>query len=240
MTELAIDMAGVSGSVALRFGQDLDQILVRDLVSGPGRGEVVFGLLEELFSEADVEARSLTSVLTTVGPGSFTGVRVGIALAKGLALASGAELFGVSRTLLIGRAASLEGQPAGGVCLQETCFASLINAGRGGVFVQSFSNVAGSFRARSDPQLLAFEEVAAFASDHDLSALVGAEPLDPLVEAGFCLPPDLPFVALPVSAIDLWAIEAPFLLGAREVAPLYLRAPDAKPQAGASLLRRHS
>ncbi len=234
MVELALDMAGTGGAVALRCGAVLDQPLVRELEAGPGRGEAVFGLLDELFDEAGVELRSLSSIICTVGPGSFTGVRVGIALAKGLALASGATLFGVTRTLVVGQRALLMDDPL----IEGVVFASLLNAGRGGVFVQVFAGAKAELEVLSAPKLVAFDGLADFVADHQIDVFVGPEPLKVLLAAGLCLPETVSYRFVPVSAEDLWQVGDRFLTQGEAVGPLYLRAPDAKPQEGRSIERR--
>ena len=239
MVELALDMAGAGGAVALRFGATLDQVLARELDVGPGRGEAVFDLLDELFDDAGVDIQSLSSVICTVGPGSFTGVRVGVALAKGLALASGADLLGVPRTLVVGRRAlTMNDWPHEGAV-----FVSLLNAGRGGVFVQlcalkQCAKERGEMQVVGEPQLIPLDELEFFAAQHKVGVFGGPEPLDVLLEGGVCLPKAISYRHVPIAAEDLWLVDAPFLLRGGEVNPLYVRLPDAKVQEGFAIDRR--
>lgn len=67
---------------------------VRDL--GKGHAEHVMGVIEEVLGAAGCGYAGLSSVAVCVGPGSFTGVRVGVAAARGLALALKIPATGVS------------------------------------------------------------------------------------------------------------------------------------------------
>lgn len=51
--------------------------------------------IDEMFKQAGVESADLSGITVAIGPGSYTGLRVGLALAKGLALANGVPLIGV-------------------------------------------------------------------------------------------------------------------------------------------------
>lgn len=133
MTELAIDIAGAGCSVALRH-VGTGGVCSRYIEGGRGQSERVLGLIQELLDETGSDYDSLKRIICTIGPGSFTGLRVGIALSKGLSLASGAPLYGASRTLVLGHKF---------YCLERAVcadrgFCSVLNAGRGEVFVQAF------------------------------------------------------------------------------------------------------
>ena len=63
---------------------------------GKGQAERLFPLVEELLAEAQLERHDLNAVVVATGPGNFTGVRIGVAAARGLGLALGATVVGVS------------------------------------------------------------------------------------------------------------------------------------------------
>ena len=80
---LALDTCLAACSVALRAG---GRTWSRTEVLGTGHAERIAPLLAEVLAEAGASARDLTRLCVTVGPGSFMGTRVGLSLAKGLAL----------------------------------------------------------------------------------------------------------------------------------------------------------
>jgi tRNA threonylcarbamoyladenosine biosynthesis protein TsaB len=61
-----------------------------------GMGEILFSLMEEAFKTAGVFKKDISQIYVTLGPGSFTGLRVGIAAAIGLKIGLNKPLFGVS------------------------------------------------------------------------------------------------------------------------------------------------
>ncbi|KAB0683012.1 tRNA (adenosine(37)-N6)-threonylcarbamoyltransferase complex dimerization subunit type 1 TsaB [Aureimonas leprariae] len=92
---LAIDTAGSRCSVALVAG-DGRALAARDPDLGRGHAERLMGLVGEVLEEAGAAYGDLSRIAVSVGPGSFTGLRVGVAAARGLALALGLPVVGVS------------------------------------------------------------------------------------------------------------------------------------------------
>jgi tRNA threonylcarbamoyladenosine biosynthesis protein TsaB len=90
----AIDTSTALGSVALFE----DDVLVAEAEqSAPhGHGESLLPMLAALFTRSGWSARDVARWGVGVGPGSFTGIRVAVATAKGIAIATGAELVGVT------------------------------------------------------------------------------------------------------------------------------------------------
>jgi tRNA threonylcarbamoyladenosine biosynthesis protein TsaB len=81
-------------SVAVSLGEEV----VAEERTGTmhGQAEALLLLLDRAMREAGQTAGALDFVVATVGPGSFTGIRVGLAAARGIALATGARLIGVT------------------------------------------------------------------------------------------------------------------------------------------------
>ncbi|MHB8765940.1 MAG: tRNA (adenosine(37)-N6)-threonylcarbamoyltransferase complex dimerization subunit type 1 TsaB, partial [Deferrisomatales bacterium] len=101
---LAIDTADLSAGVAVAVDGE-----VRAEVCQPSRfrhAERLFLLIEAALAAAGAEKQHLACVAVTRGPGSFTGLRVGVATAKGLALALGIPVVGVSTLRALARGAS--------------------------------------------------------------------------------------------------------------------------------------
>lgn len=61
-----------------------------------GRSEALVGLVRAVMSEAGISPRDIGKVVVSCGPGSFTGIRVGLSFAKGLSAAVGAECISIS------------------------------------------------------------------------------------------------------------------------------------------------
>jgi tRNA threonylcarbamoyladenosine biosynthesis protein TsaB len=95
---LAIDTAGPDCAVALaRSGPGGGEIVVRTSERiGRGHAELLMPMIEALLEGAGVGFPDLDRIAVTTGPGSFTGVRVGIAAARGLALALDIPAVGVN------------------------------------------------------------------------------------------------------------------------------------------------
>jgi tRNA threonylcarbamoyladenosine biosynthesis protein TsaB len=93
MNVLAIDTATENLGIALEAG---DRRLALTARMGPGHGENLVPCLEFLFKQLGVDPPNLDLVVCCLGPGSFTGLRIGLATAKGIAAGGGCALVGVS------------------------------------------------------------------------------------------------------------------------------------------------
>jgi len=127
---LAIDTTGEFGSIALIEGERvLEEI---PLHSPDGFGHVLFHHLQRLLDNHELTVADLACFAAASGPGSFTGVRVGLAAVKGLAEAAGKPAIGVSNL----RAVASFGERA--------VRAAVLDARRGEVY-------GGMYDSQSDP-----------------------------------------------------------------------------------------
>lgn len=94
MIILAIDSANFSTSVAL--WQEEGILAHAENRTTHGGDTILLPLIESLFKEAFLSVQTITHVAVTLGPGSFTGTRVGIAAARGLALALEVPILAVN------------------------------------------------------------------------------------------------------------------------------------------------
>jgi tRNA threonylcarbamoyladenosine biosynthesis protein TsaB len=177
---LAIESGGEHVGVALIAPAGVDGGEMRTLaeasVHAP-RSQARLLMLEadRLFARAGVAPDALDTVAVAVGPGSYTGLRVGIATALGLTAAGGGRAVGVP---------SLEAVAfAGGRC-GEACLVAAVDAGRGAVYAQAFAWPQGRRRpeARGDPARLEGPALMPFArraardagAEAPLAVVVGA------------------------------------------------------------------
>jgi len=93
MRILALDAATEACSVALLAN---DQFTVRALESGRSSAPKILRLAEEVLAEARVSLSMLDGIAASIGPGSFTGVRITVAVAQGLAFGAGLKVVPVT------------------------------------------------------------------------------------------------------------------------------------------------
>lgn len=94
MRILALDTTGEFGSIALaENGVVLEEVLLH---SADGFGHILFEQIARVLDRHGWESKSIDVYAATSGPGSFTGVRIGLAAVKGLAEAAGKRVVAVS------------------------------------------------------------------------------------------------------------------------------------------------
>jgi tRNA threonylcarbamoyladenosine biosynthesis protein TsaB len=130
MIILALDSSGSSCSVALVDGGGA--VLAHRFRSmARGQAEVLMPMLRDAMAEAAIGFPALDLLAVTVGPGSFTGIRVGLAAARGLALATGLPAVGVTAFAAIADAVEI-GE------IGEAAVVVAIDSRRAELFVQVF------------------------------------------------------------------------------------------------------
>ncbi len=108
MRILAIETSGRDATLAMLEGGDggAARLVLEVAVTGPERtAQFLAPRLNDLLQESGWPATSIQLVSVTVGPGSFTGLRIGVTTAKTLAYAVGAEVIGVNTLAVIARQA---------------------------------------------------------------------------------------------------------------------------------------
>jgi tRNA threonylcarbamoyladenosine biosynthesis protein TsaB len=119
MKILLIDTCGASGSAALAQS---DGIVASAQLAGRTASERLLPAIKELAASSGIGLQSLDAVVVVHGPGSFSGVRVGLSAAKGLCEALAVPLIAISRLAVLARLT----QPAAGMRVH-----ALLDAGRG-------------------------------------------------------------------------------------------------------------
>ena len=151
---LAFDTSAAHFAAALVQGDTVRGFVREDMAKG--QAERLFPLLEELLTKAETDWSDLSAIGVCTGPGNFTGVRISVSSARGLALSLNVPAIGVSM---------LEALAFG----QSGNTTSLVDARRGRVFAQRFANGA----ALNDPEQRDIPEL-------DSSTFVSADPIDGL------------------------------------------------------------
>lgn len=98
---LAVDTTTEHGSFALARGAEVIEEVA--LLAPTGFGHVLYGALQELLARHGIQLRDVECFASSSGPGSFTGVRVGLACAKGLAEATRKPAVAVSNLEALAR-----------------------------------------------------------------------------------------------------------------------------------------
>jgi len=221
MLILAIDTALDACAAAVLDTEAAELIAQESLAMKRGHAEALMPLIARVIEASGKGFEALDRIAVTTGPGSFTGLRVGLAAARGIALAANKPVVGL--TTLTAYAAPVVSQNG------EQPVISAIDARHDHVYFQVVSGNGGSLIR---PRVAPIEEVLG-ASRFGAPHLVGnaARILADRWRAD--APP--PFTADPQPAPDIawvaWlgAAVSPNTAPAR---PFYLRAPDAKPQNG--------
>lgn len=115
-----------------------------------GHAEALMPMVLATMAKARVGFGDLDAVAVTVGPGAFTGIRVGLAAARGISLAAGLPCLGVGTLEAVAAAVPAE-QRSGGSVL------AVIDTRRGDVFAQAFANDGSPL---DDPKIVALDQVA--------------------------------------------------------------------------------
>lgn len=129
---LALETSGRSGSVALLQGEPAAGLAVHSEVYLPEdqrAAQCLAPIMKQALNDAGWQPSSLGLIAVTVGPGSFTGLRIGVTTAKTLAYATGAKLVGVSTLAVL---AHQSGESADRIW-------AVLDAQRDELFVQAYS-----------------------------------------------------------------------------------------------------
>ncbi len=225
MKHLTLDTALQRCSVAIADGGALLGDRQIELAGG-GHAEFLAPLVAEALDKAEISVMALDEVRVTVGPGSFTGVRTGLAFARGLVIGTDIPCRGID-TLSALAVSRLAGGP-----VREPWLASVIDARRGEVYAGLYAtHSSGPPRQVFGPAIGTPADIAQALQQYSASQTIR------LIGSGAGLmavaSPDANWIIDPLTRIDSARLAtapqtAAFL---RAPEPVYLRAPDAKPSA---------
>ena len=227
MRVLAIDTALAACSAAVLDTVFGGVIASESLPMVRGHAEALIPLIARVMARAELSMFDIDRVAVTTGPGSFTGLRVGISAARGIALAANKPAVGLS-TLLAYAAPHLAND-------ETTPVVSVIDARHNHVYLQTF---APGGRTVIAPRIAPISEAVRIAAETPARIVGNAARLvadglksqgKPSIVVDDRAAPDIAWIATTGAAMD--QDQAP-------PKPQYLRAPDAQPQNAAQLPRR--
>ncbi|HEY1943301.1 MAG TPA: tRNA (adenosine(37)-N6)-threonylcarbamoyltransferase complex dimerization subunit type 1 TsaB [Roseiarcus sp.] len=225
MRILAIDTSCAACSVAAYDGQSRAVLSRRTEPMAHGHAEALGPMVEAAMAEVEGGFASLGKIAVAVGPGSFTGIRIGLAMARAMGLTLGVPVVGVST--LSAYVAPLLDDPQPGVLV------SAIDARHGSVYVQIFEPTG---RPASAPRVAPFRE-AARAIGPGPARIAGDGAAAFALEAQRA---GIACEAFPAPYPDIVAIARIGLAAKPEdwpARPLYVKPPDAKPASGDAIAR---
>lgn len=161
MRILGVDTSSAPSSVTLLAGGG-----ARSLSGGAGRARDALPLIQQIFNDTGLTPNSLDLIAVATGPGSFTGIRVGMGAAQGLADALDKPLTGIGSLDAIAQAALLDG--AEGVIIP------LIPSTRGMVYAARFRAANGVLTRLAEDRELDAAELAAMTGEGVTLAGAGA------------------------------------------------------------------
>lgn len=191
MRLLVIDTTGPACSAALRCPGQADRIASE--IIGRGHAERLAPMVEALLAKAGFDPRDLDRIGVTTGPGSFAGVRVGVAFVRGLSLATDAAAVGVSTLAMRARQADPKA---------ERRLAITHDAKRGELVIQAFDQGV----AEGEPETIPAADEASWRKRRNAPGREAETPLDLAVLLDVCAEapepdaPPSPFYARPPDA----------------------------------------
>ncbi len=148
MVTLAIETSGFTGGVAI-LGRDG---LEGELVVGSKKtySRRLLGSIMFLMKELDLGWKDVDGVCVSLGPGSFTGLRIGVATAKGICLSTGASIVGIPSLDILAQNAVLFS--SGHIC-------PVIDARRGQIYCSLYASDGGFVKRRSPYLVISPDEL---------------------------------------------------------------------------------
>jgi tRNA threonylcarbamoyladenosine biosynthesis protein TsaB len=227
MNILALDTSfGACSAAVVRDGEIFSAYELRSRE----HAEAIMPMIAQVLDEASLGYEALGAIAVTTGPGSFTGVRVGVSTARGLALAAGLPLIGLNSLEVMAQMALEKIDAAIDV------LGIVVDARRGEVYLALYNSKGDVI---SGPAALSPDQAVEILPDHGQVVLAGsggALVVDATAKTGLSidcvlseLQPDA--ASLAAMAVTRAPVEGP-------LSPLYLRPPDAKPQTGKALPRQ--
>jgi len=207
---LAFDTSTGTGSVALLSD---GKITVRALNTPNKQASELVPAIESVMTEAGIWYGDLVKIVTTRGPGSFTGIRIGLSVAQTLQFAGKLPVATLTTLETLAWAAASQGLDK---------IVATLRAGRGDIYVQRFAFSNGKPVAESKIEILSPDQWEIYLGLDMPLAGNTASLLPEMFHARFIAGCELPDARALLAAADDTALET------EPLAPLYIRPPDAK------------
>jgi len=193
-----------------------------------GHAERLVPMIGEAMERAGLAFSDIDEIAVTIGPGTFTGTRIGIAAARSFALATGARTGGYSSLAVMAGVARRD--------IASDLMAVVVDARRGEVYAQLFGRDGGRLPL-SPPQLLKVSDAALMGGSERIMFVGSAA--SAVAEAAIASgrPAEASLPDLLPDAVALAHIAAAGAPSDEPLVPLYLRPPDARPQEGKAIAR---
>jgi tRNA threonylcarbamoyladenosine biosynthesis protein TsaB len=208
------------GGCSVAVCQDGRVLAADAMAPGPGQADLLVQMLASTLTQSELTMDQVDRIAVTLGPGGFTGVRVGVAAARALMLATGKPVVATSSLHVMAAEARNHQDVVGGRDLIVA-----VDALRGELYVQSF---AASGVPTTAPHAIAVDDADWLAANRPLvivgsgASFLGAAAKLRGLDVRVGLPTLLP-------SAQYLATLAAHLSPLTVLSPLYLRAPDAKP-----------
>lgn len=223
---LAIDTALDFCAACVMRESDAEPLASESLPMARGHAEALLPLIERVMARVDGGFGNLDRIAVTVGPGSYTGLRVGLSAARAIGLATGRPVVGVGT--LSALLAPLLADPV------EGTLAAAIDARHGAIYVQALTTASGETLA---PAHLSVAEAADRLGPGPVTLTGSGAPLLAAALAARGVAAAIAGTGAPdiVAVAQLGMVADPAHALPR---PLYLRGPDARPQDHARVARQ--
>jgi tRNA threonylcarbamoyladenosine biosynthesis protein TsaB len=216
MLVLALDTALAACSAAVLDSQR-GLLAAKSIPMLRGHAEALLPVVEQVMDAAGVAFANLDRIAVTVGPGSFTGLRVGVSAARGIALAASKPAVGVTTLAAFAAPAQVE--------MPIVPVLAVVDARHAQVYAQVFGDgTAAEPRITSQREALDLVPAGPVRLAGNAAALLA-------VDWSTGRPPPVSVADKPAPDIEWVARLGVVAEVAAPPKPLYLRAPDARPQA---------
>jgi tRNA threonylcarbamoyladenosine biosynthesis protein TsaB len=226
MRVLAIDTA-LEACAAAVLDTEHGKVASESLPMVRGHAEALIPLVGRVMRQAGHSFADLDRIAVTTGPGSFTGLRVGIAAARGIALAAGKPAHGITTLAAFAAPLIAEDDKATVVVAidarHQHVYLQVFGPGGRTLVAPRLASVADAVRAAPG------ERVRLVGTGADMLAAAWPTHASAPVKVDALRAPDIVWVGRLAAAADA---------NPSQPKPLYLRAPDAQPQDAARLPRR--